>query len=247
MTGYVVCTSPRSGSTLLCHMLKATRKAGVPESLFNGDTLETWGNRLGVAPADSDLNTARALFVKANQVGRGSSDVFGLRAQRHSFALFTTWLGQLYPGTTDAARLEAAFGPLRYIFLRREDKLRQAASFVRAGQTGLWHRAADGSELERLAPPAPPQFDADALAQAQDKFVGYDADWTAWFDTNAIQPLRLTYETLADDPRAALRKVLRHIDLPEDLADVVEVPTQRLADAVTEDWVAGMMRHGSTQ
>ncbi|MEM7269766.1 MAG: Stf0 family sulfotransferase, partial [Pseudomonadota bacterium] len=39
---YVICTSPRSGSTLLCSLLKASGVAGAPESLFHEPSVEAW-------------------------------------------------------------------------------------------------------------------------------------------------------------------------------------------------------------
>jgi LPS sulfotransferase NodH len=44
---YVICTSPRSGSTLLCKMLTSTGAAGKPDSYFFGTSLEEWLDDLG--------------------------------------------------------------------------------------------------------------------------------------------------------------------------------------------------------
>ena len=73
-------------------------------------------------------------------------------------------LDGLFPGLpSDAARFERAFGKPLYLFLSRGDKVGQAVSRLKAEQTGLWHRAADGSERERSAPPRPPAYDRDRL------------------------------------------------------------------------------------
>lgn len=39
---YVICTSPRSGSTLLCNMLAATGVAGKPKSYFHQGPITDW-------------------------------------------------------------------------------------------------------------------------------------------------------------------------------------------------------------
>ena len=39
---YIICTSPRSGNTLLCKLLAATNVAGVPGSHFHVPSLEGW-------------------------------------------------------------------------------------------------------------------------------------------------------------------------------------------------------------
>ena len=39
---YIICTSPRSGSTLLCKLLEATGVAGVPGSHFHDPSISDW-------------------------------------------------------------------------------------------------------------------------------------------------------------------------------------------------------------
>lgn len=241
MSGYILCTAPRSGSTLLCHMLTMTGIAGRPESLFNGNDLVRWGERVGVMPLADQTDFARCIFEAADGRGRNGRGMFGLRVQQHSLPFLSAVLEDVFPALTgDLARLRSAFGPLHCIHLTRRDKLRQAASWVRAQQTGLWHRAADGSELERLAPPSAPWFDRDALARAVAMFETQDKDWAAWFDANGCIPLPIAYEDLAADPRATLHKVLDFLELDPACAQHVTIPTRQLADTVTEDWVARM-------
>lgn len=245
MTGYVLCTAPRSGSTLLCELLKATGVAGAPASLFHRPDVAIWGRSLGVAPHPDRTEFARRVFVKARDIGRGGTGVFGLRLQRHSVPFLSGVLADVCPDAPgDFARLERMFGPLKCLYLRRDDKVRQACSLVRAEQTGLWHRAADGSELERTAPPAAPRFDAEAINTYISVSKGYDADWQTWFDANKVDPLRLTYEALAADPIGTLCDVLRFLGLPPAHARGVDIPTQKLADAVSEDWVRRYRRLG---
>ena len=39
---YVICTSPRSGSTLLCRLLREAGNAGFPDSHFHAPDVEKW-------------------------------------------------------------------------------------------------------------------------------------------------------------------------------------------------------------
>ncbi|MEM6745154.1 MAG: Stf0 family sulfotransferase, partial [Pseudomonadota bacterium] len=157
---YILCTAPRSGSTLLCCMLAATGVAGRPGSHLHAPALEGWLAAYDLDPDafDAEEDAARAVLAAALSRGRGRGQdlaaPFALRLQSGSFPHLIARLAALHPDAADdRARLAAAFGPARFIHLSRPDRLGQALSRVRAEQTGLWHRRANGSELERLAPP----------------------------------------------------------------------------------------------
>jgi LPS sulfotransferase NodH len=171
---YVLCTSPRSGSTLLCKMLTETGVAGHPKSYFHKPELGEWASYLGVSRSAGmgELEYLRLLIDTAIEQGTANTGIFGLRLQRHSFDFFFRQLRTLCQDEpTDKARFEAVFGRTLFVHLTRPDKLSQAVSYVKAQQSGLWHRAADGSELERLSPPADPVFDFEALKGCRDQFV----------------------------------------------------------------------------
>ena len=128
---YVICTSPRSGSTLLCALLKATGKAGRPASLFHKPSLADWLEYYGLERSDflSEEDALRAVFDHARAKGSGKTGIFGVRLQRQSFPFFMKQADRLYPDlATDVARIEAAFGPMLYVYLQREDFLAQAVS-----------------------------------------------------------------------------------------------------------------------
>ena len=84
--------------------------------------------------------------------------------QRHSFDFFTEKLLSFYPEhSNDVERFQAAFGRTLFVHLTRRDKVAQAVSYVKAQQTGLWHAAPDGTELERLSRPQEPAYDASEI------------------------------------------------------------------------------------
>lgn len=237
---YLICTSPRSGSTLLCRLLAATGTAGRPSSLFHEPSLDDWLERFGLA-SDAERDERQALagiFDSALERGRGGTDIFGVRLQRHSFAFFRDKLAILHPSRpSDHARLEAAFGRTLFIHLTRLDKAAQAVSYVKAQQSGLWHRASDGTELERLSPPREPVYDAELLRSTHDIMATADRDWENWFVDQGIAPLRLTYEALSADPPATLRLVLDALGLDSSPANTAVPDVARLADATSRDWV----------
>ena len=238
-TSYVICTSPRSGSTLLCGLLAATDVAGKPGSHFHEPSLARWLEVYGLSDRAFALRdeARRAVFDAAREHGTGGTGVFGLRMQRGSFVYFMEQLDALHPGrSSDIERIVAEFGPTLFVHLSRADKLAQAVSRVRAEQTGLWHRAADGTELERLAPPSEPRYDPDAIARHMADLAALDAAWNAWFARERLVPVRITYDQLANDPRGTLSVVLAALGLDPAVAVPVDLPTAKLADATSREW-----------
>ncbi len=220
-------------------MLRATGVAGHPESWFHRPDLAEWCATYGVSidPALDPAGAMRGCAVKGIKAGQGATRVFGLRLQYKSLGFLMDQLAAAFPDAADdPTRLEAAFGPLRYIYLRRADKLAQAISRVRAEQSGLWHQAPDGTEIERLSDPQDPAFDRARLAAVIAELEAHERGWRDWFARHKITPFALDYETLATDPIHHLRAVLRFLNLPEKAADRVTVPTAKLADTVNAAW-----------
>lgn len=236
---YVICTSPRSGSTMLCKLLAATKVAGNPGSHFHKPSIDAWLDHYGLtASAGEPRRETLANIVRAaTEHGKGDTDVFGLRLQRGSFAFFMKQLEFLYPTpATDVTRINAAFGPTLFIHLTRNDKLDQAISYIRAEQTGLWHRWADGADLERQQARRDDAYDPQAIKSQMDQFAQFDEQWRAWFDQHAIDPLRISYDALAAAPQTVLGDILSALGADRTIARAVPVQTAKLADETNRDW-----------
>lgn len=238
---YILCTSPRSGSTLLCKLLAASGVAGAPRSYFHKPSLAAWIEYFDLPPQGdrSPRDTLVDIVSAARAQGRAKTTLFGLRLQRGSAPFFFDQLALLHPkAPTDKARFEAAFGRTCFVHLTREDKLDQAISYVKAEQSGLWHQAPDGTEIERLSPPAEPVYDADRLQTQINRFTQFDADWQAWFSAQSITPCRITYSDLAADPQSTLRTLLKTLGQDPIAADAVQPAVAKLADTINQSWAA---------
>ena len=247
---YIICTSPRSGSTLLCSLLAGTGIAGNPKSWFHDPSVSEWLNYFDLAhdTLHSECEILAQIFRSAINLGSGHSAIFGLRMQSHSFDFFKQKLSVLYPEfSSDGQRLQAAFGRILYIHLSRLDKVEQAVSYVKAKQSGLWHIAPDGTELERLSPPGELKYVAgDILHQFREMKV-QDANWDQWFVAESINPFRLQYESLSSNPAKSLRHVLDELDLNMETISDVEASVAKLTDQINLTWVKRFRdEHGIT-
>lgn len=236
---YFICTSPRSGSTLLCRLLVATGKSGMPASYFHNASISDWLKSLELSRAAfvSDWEALRAVFDAARKQGTGQTGIFGLRMQRGSFDFFMQQIGILQPGLSrDTDRIGAVFGHTLFIHLTRQNKLNQAISRVKETQTGLWHRAADGTELERQSPPREPVYSADEIARNVVALTAFDEAWKLWFGREKIEPLTITYDELSADPAAALTRILDQLGLDRALANDIKPSVAKLADVTNRIW-----------
>lgn len=237
---YVICTSPRSGSTLLCKLLAATGTAGNPNSHFHRPSVQAWLQSFGLTPKDnaSDSDILATVVKAAIKRGKADTDIFGLRLQRHSFDYFIEQMASLHPNLpNDRAHFQAAFGDTLFIHLSRENKIEQAVSCVKATQTGLWHMAADGTELERISPPKEPFYDADAISREIAELSAQDNDWKNWFAREDIVPLTLTYSQLAADPQGTTAIILERLGIDPKAAKETTPEVAKLSDATNRQWI----------
>lgn len=235
---YLICGTPRSGSTLLCDLLGQTGVAGRPDSYYRLQSIPDFVQRFGIAPGEG-LDFERRYLAAVVETGSGGTGILGLRL--HDLSLFDLLgrLAMLYPDEpTDRARVEAAFGATLYLRLRRHDKIAQAVSRLKAEQSGLWHRHADGGAREQVKPYEAPVYDAARLRALIGEAAAHEAAFDAWASGQAIAPVDISYEELSEDPKATLARILVALGRDPAAASRAEVKTARLADAVSSEWAA---------
>jgi LPS sulfotransferase NodH len=239
-SSYIICGTPRSGSTMLCRLLENCG-CGRPESYFRRQSIRGIAEDLGVTRHGDDepVDFSRRYLAAVIEEGRADTDIFGLRVMFETLPELSERLETLFPEFSDApARFERAFGRPLYIHLSRGDKVAQAVSLYKALRTGLWHRAADGSEMERTAPHQDAEYDAEKIGATVAELSAHDDGWQEWFAAHGITPLRLRYEELSLDPRSGLRTVLAALGRDASLADHIAPSTARLFDEESARWVA---------
>jgi LPS sulfotransferase NodH len=230
----IICATPRSGTTLLCDLLAETGVTGVPNSFYRAESVADFAAKLGVSDGpDVERRYLDAIVAE----GSGSADLFSMRVMWPSVATMRGALGTLFPAAaTDAERIAAAFGTPLYLFVERKDKVAQAISRSKAEQSGLWHRAADGSVREQGGAYRAPAYDRAAIAASIAETTAHEAEWHGWFARENIAPMELTYEELSADPAAAIRRLMLALGRDVSVADRVAPRTAKLADLTSAEW-----------
>ena len=193
---YLICATPRSGSTLLCGLLESSAVAGHPASYFNREALNGYADDWHIArPRDGQIDEA---FVRAAlTAGKTSNGVFGGRIMAETLPELISGLAAAAsrPAVTDVDLLSAQLGRLRFVHLRRRDVVAQAVSWAKSLQTHFWHPG------EAVAPGGQdPHYDEELIGRLVATIERSEADWTVWFAAHSIVPCEVTYEELAADP-----------------------------------------------
>jgi LPS sulfotransferase NodH len=236
---YLICATPRSGSTLLCGLLESSGVAGHPASYFNNKSLDAYADDWRIArPRDGRIDE---VFVQAAlAAGKTSNGVFAARIMAETLPELISGLAPAAsgPAVTDADLLGAQFGRLRFVHLRRCDVVAQAVSWARSLQTHFWHPG------EAVAPGGQdPHYDQELIGRLVATIERFEADWTVWFANHSIVPCEVMYEELAADPPRTAHKVLDYLglDVPPDRQLVVR--HRRQADHLNADWIARFKSH----
>lgn len=230
---YVICTSPRSGSTLLAEALDSTGVAGHPDEFFDVHA-EVEGQIRRRFGAEKD--PLEAYLMKVIRFSKTKNNVFAWKAHWHQFEHF--WQRLLgvplaAPGVDRGLFMEV-FPNLRYIWLRRRDRLRQAISYEKAIQTEMWRSYAGRSQT----PKSRPAFDKARVDTRLNEIDRMEAAWDAFFTRHGIEPLVIWYEDFIPDYEKTVLGLLRHLEIR--LPEKFSVPSPRLlkqSDEETEKWI----------
>ena len=220
---YLVCSLPRSGSSLLCELLGATGVAGAPAEFFHPDKMAALRERWGAATLDEYVRELLARKTSPN-------GVFGAKAH---------W-GQYQPAFGEADP-RALFPDVRLVFITRRDRLRQAISWVRALQTRKW------ADQDRPMVERPAVFDYEDITAKLMRIDREEDVWEGLFERYGIVPQRVVYEDFVEARDETVRAVLDGlgIDAPADL--LLPPPVLgRQADELSDEWAQRYLAESAT-
>ncbi len=261
---YLVCATPRSGSTLLCETLEATGVAGRPREYFEA-LKETgvprrpreyfWGLRspevLRLLPHDAQLDRDSERVQTWNRDDyarhldaalREGTTPNGVFASKMMWGYFDDFLELArgiprFGGMGDGSLLNAAFPELRYVFVSRSDKVRQAVSLWRALQTWVW-RKAEGKADDAPLPDQRAVYSFDAIDHLLDQLRRHEDAWRGFFFRIGQRPLTILYEEVAGDLEATVARVLDSLGLEHPApAAPTSRSMSRQSDELSESWV----------
>jgi LPS sulfotransferase NodH len=239
----LLCTHPRSGSTLLGEALYFARGLGCPLEYFHAGFRPAFASRW--CTADLDQLGAAVRRHRTEPDGTMSVKLFWRDIEEIAteadpqLAAFTGVPPDDAPAAyyrALASHMERLFPEPSIVHLQRDDRLRQAISTVVAVDTGRW-RSIEGIEgRDALGAPV---FDAERI----ERLMGYSdychGHLRNLFAAMGVAPLAMSYEALTADYSASVGRVLAWLGSN---ADAPAPRMRRQADADSEAMVLRYLR-----
>jgi LPS sulfotransferase NodH len=235
-SAFVICTGPRTGSYLLSEALEGTGCLGVPREYFDShhNKAKWWIDRLGIK-GDEDY------VDKVTVAGSTPNGVFGLKLLWPQVpdlvSRFTRTPGVVLPAQpTFIDCLHTRFDSLRYVWLRRRNKIAQAISLHRAFTTDIWHVRADAPEKPR---PQDLAFNFEEIDRRVLEVMQYDRQWHNFFMERKVKALVVIYEEFVKSRESyerTVREVCRYLGTDPDRVRVGRPTLRQQADDLSREW-----------
>ena len=218
---YIVCATMRSGSSLLCELLSSTKMAGQPQEFLNKKREEK--SQFPLNPYSSYIRHNFNHFASDNgfsgikMMWDNLEDMIQrLRAESYDYA------------SSDLEIVRQAFPDPSFIFIERENKLRQAISLARAEQTKVWDIKRNSSASKRTFA----RVTDFHITQSYNRLANYENAWKAFFQKYQLPFYHVTYDEITQHPEAAIKDILSFLDVPNYSQASIQ-PPQRKKQA---DW-----------
>ncbi len=260
---YLVCATPRSGSTLFCEILTNTRIMGNPKEFFEylkgtalprqpqeyfgaledetvSETLNRPALRVDTERLAQWAGTGYAQYLEAVlEEGTTSNGVFSAKMMWGYFEDFLQFARQIpaYQDLSSHLLLTSIFPNLQYVQVIRRDKDRQAVSLWKAIQTQHWRKNIGPENNDVSMSKKELVFHFAAIQHLERYIIEQELAWQRYFSTYGLQTLTIIYEDLVTSLDDKLREVLRYLAIaaPDDLT-YAEPNMLRQADKQSEDW-----------
>jgi trehalose 2-sulfotransferase len=244
---YLVCATPRSGSTLLCEMLRETGRAGVPLEHFEilrhsslprqpreyFQDLDAPHVVERLAPAEAGTASTEAAvdwWARILADGSTGNGVWGgkiMWGHTEDFVARARELPRLAGADLDAVLRELLDDP-ELVFVTRRDKAAQAVSLWRAVQTQSW-RFGEAPAADSVA------YEFEAIDHLVSQLESDERSWSEWFARTGRKPLEVTYDRLDSAAAQTVELVLHALGLPDGEVTVPRLARQR--DDLSAAWI----------
>ena len=263
---YLVCATPRSGSTLLCEALTNSGVAGYPKEYFEAlkatglpmrpkDFFTTLHNprlteMLEAFAENHDSSAPSPLPIQSNyadylahvlEAGTTPNGVFGAKVMWGYLGDFISFLRDIpaYHEMPVPDLLSTIFPNLHYIQVVRRDKVSQAVSLWKAIQTGTWREDEERAGTNGGGHQKRElQFHFEPIDHLVQQIKEHELAWEHFFNEAGVKPYRVVYEDLVKNYEATALNILNYLGMSLSAHhSFAERRMKRQADALSQKWV----------
>ena len=214
---YVICSTPRCGSTLLGDLLAQSGDLGVPHEYMNftndGVLL---AERFGIDRADPHF--FRSYFDAVKRVRTSPNGVFGIK----------THFNQFEP-LIEPPLLKAIFLDPKFIQILQRNRIAQAVSASIAWKSEKWHSTQEARKE--------PDYDKKHIDKCLTEILDEESKWMKFFQIHGIDQHILYYEDLVADSPAVCRRVAAFLGVDTDFGfDIAGAVFKKLGNQINADW-----------
>ena len=223
---YLICCVQRTGSWLLAHALADTGWAGRPSDYFD-DVERERSTQEWELPSEDLATYVRAVRDHATT----PNGVLGSKMMWHAFDQLRSSFESEDDDEAGLEFIRSSFPNPQFVWLRREDKIRQGVSWWRAAVTDEWALTPDQK-------PEQPELDVEQIVPLVRLAEQCENGWRQWFAATGIEAYEVVYEELARDRFGTVNNVLDFLDLRQlTRNDMPPVRYRKQADALSEHYV----------
>ena len=207
----MICSTGRSGSSLLCSLLINTEVMGVPHEYFSDVHGKPLITRFGIPVTPNfDLEKYFAAIEKWRTTSNG---VFGVKAH----------INQCLPYFRNGF-IKQHFKNLKFVYMLRKNIVAQAVSLAIASQTEKW--TSHGTAKKAA------EYNFEYIQKGIGVTVTHNAIWDQIFAANEISPHIVFYEDLLVSPNDVVQGIVDYVGVDAKVS--VELASATLGKQGTE-------------
>lgn len=228
-TSYIICSTGRSGSSLLCTTLRHLGSYGRPKEYFHENIIKTYDHQ-------DDAQKFQDYLSEVLSQGTTSNGIFGVKMHwdqlRGFLKLARKYLG--FSGKTDQEILAKVFPNTRFIYIWRRNLIKQAISTEIAIQTGQWVK---NQEIQQSEPTQKLVFKPLNLYRCKQALEIRNQKWEKFFEQNSSNFYEIVYEDFIESFENTIIELIDFLDIqPLPARDQIKMLIERQSNHINEKW-----------
>ncbi len=237
---YIVCSTGRSGSTLLCRTLQQLDFCGSPDEYFHHDKIKEFKLK-------GDPDKFISYFNSVVQEGT-TNGIFGMKMHYWQMYDFIKLAKEspLFEKKKDLEILNSLFPNLKFIYIWRQDMIAQAVSTIIALQTKTWNinvsKSTDQQNLKKEIDSNLKNIDIKfkplLIYRWEQKFNDQNRRWKIFLKENNLNYYEVTYENLTSCFEEEIKNVLEFLGTDKTLIpNEIKMGTKKVSTDTNQKFI----------